>query len=145
MAELALTVFKTSPRPRFRVARLGDKWPTTDFYCELIGGRKGIPAALFQIKTPLNGLAQGQTALHVHLSKRDVVRLSRHPLPAYLLGVCHKTQRVFARAIPKTRKQGIVTIPVTHELLEPNVQVLRDEIAAYWSSHVPANINSNFP
>ena len=145
MAELALTSFKSFPKPLFRIARLGEKWPTTDFYAEIKGQTKGIPAALFQIKTPINGLASGSGAIHVHLPKADVLRLSKHPLPAYLLGVCHKSQRVFIRAIPKTRKNGIARIPITHELLEPNVKVLRDEILTYWSSHVPPNLNSKFP
>jgi hypothetical protein len=144
MAELALTSFDTFPAALFRIARLGEKWPTTDFYAEL-KRVNGVPAALFQIKTPMTGLQPGQTELRLTSPKRDVLRLSKNPMPAYLLGVCHDTKRVFVRAIPKNLRRGINSIPTTHELTEPNVKVLHDEIEAFWASQPPANINSNFP
>jgi hypothetical protein len=145
MAELALTSFETFPKPLFRVARLGAKWQTTDLYVELEKVRARIPAALFQVKTPVRGLRTNQTQITVHLSKSDVVRLSKIPLPVYVLGVCHKTERVFVRAVPKSRKKGITAVPITHELDEPNLQRLHDEIAAYWSTFTPATINTHFP
>lgn len=145
MAELKLTSFKTFPRPLFRVARLGEKWQTTDFYAELDSVRGRIPAALFQVKTPLKGLRRLQTNITVNLSRSDVVRLSKIPLPVYVLGVCEKSERVFARAVPKIRKTGIKSIPVTHELSEPNLKLLHGEIADYWAFQTPAHLISHFP
>lgn len=132
IAFLALTDYSVFPKPLFQLAFLGDKWPSADFYAELLQIRGHQPAVLFQVKTSARGLRKGSKSLGVQLSKRDVGRLDRIPLPAYVLGVCEHSKQVFARIVEKKRIKGIATISTKNKLTPAKLKLMHAEIAAWW-------------
>jgi hypothetical protein len=50
IVELRLTDLQITDQPLFRLAFLGDKWPTIDFYAELRAVKNQTPYFLAQVK-----------------------------------------------------------------------------------------------
>ncbi|EEF63339.1 hypothetical protein [Pedosphaera parvula] len=143
IAYLALTDYAGGNKPLIRPAFLGEKWPTLDYYAELEGDGKQTPVALFQVKTSGKGVNNAKKSLPVQLTKKDVERLALLPIPAYVIGVCESTWRVFVRAIAKGSK-GMATIPAHYELTPTNLRALHAEIAAHWKANTPKSPQSKF-
>ena len=139
---LALTDFSQFKKPLFLPAFLGAKWPTADFYAELLEIKNHRPVVLFQVKTSANGISTKTKSIHVTLSKKDVQLLSKIPIPAYVLGVSEKSKQVFVRAIAKDRTKGISAISANNELTPTRLKELHTEIAMWWKT--PKKITSKF-
>jgi hypothetical protein len=143
IAYLALTDYAGGEKPLIRPAFLGEKWPSLDYYAELEGNGKQTPVALFQVKTSGKGVNKAKKSLPIQLTKADAERLALLPIPAYVIGVCESTWRVFVRAVEKGGK-GIAAIPAHYELTPANLKVLHKEIAAHWKANTPKNAQSKF-
>jgi hypothetical protein len=143
IAYLALTDYAGGKKPLMRPAFLGQKWPTIDYYAELEGDNKQTPVALFQVKTTGKGVDKAKKSLPIQLKKSDARRLARIPLPAYVIGVCETTRRVFVRAIAKGDK-GIAAIPLKYELTPAALKALHKEITAHWKANKPQKPQSIF-
>jgi hypothetical protein len=143
MAYLALTDYAGGNKPLIRPAFLGQKWPTIDYYAELEGDNKQTPVALFQVKTTGKGVDKAKKSLPIQLKKEDAKRLARLPLPAYVIGVCETTRRVFVRAVAKGDK-GIAAIPAKYELTPAALRALHQEIVTHWKANKPQKPKSIF-
>lgn len=143
IAYLALTDYAGGSKPLIRPAFLGEKWPTLDYYAELEGDGKQTPVALFQVKTSGKGVNKAKKSLPVQLTKEDAERLALLPIPAYVIGVCESTWKVFVRAVAKGGK-GIAAIPAHYELTPANLRALHAEIAAHWKANAPKSPQSKF-
>lgn len=143
IAYLALTDYAGGKKPLIRPAFLGEKWPTLDYYAELCGDGKQTPVALFQVKTSGKGVNKAKKSLPIKLTKDDAGRLALLPIPAYVIGVCESSRRVFVRAVAKGGK-GIAAIPTCYELTPTNLKALHAEIAAHWKANTPKNPQSSF-
>lgn len=141
-AFLALTDFSQFKKPLFLPAFLGAKWPTADYYTELLQIKNRRPVALFQVKTSFNGVSKKTKSIHITLSRKDVRLLSKIPIPAYVLGVSEKSGQVFARVVEKDRDKGISAISESNELTPARLKELHTEIAAWWKA--PKNAKSKF-
>jgi hypothetical protein len=129
--ELAITDYSMFPRPLFRPAFLGDKWPSVDYLVELVGVRGITPFIFIQVKATATPLTSNQLELALPWNKKG--RLARIPGPPYLVGVHEPTKRAFIRAVNDDADRGAYTIPVTHELTPANLLVLYDEVKEFWS------------
>jgi hypothetical protein len=129
--ELAITDYSQFARPLFRPAFLGDKWPALDYLVELIGVRGMTPIFFVQVKTTAAAIVGNH--LTVALPPKRKKPLVRIPGPTYLFGVQEPMKRAFIRAVNDGTPQGVYEIPVTHELTPANLQVLYDEVKAFWS------------
>jgi hypothetical protein len=118
------------PQPLFRPAFLTEKWPAVDYLVELIGVKGMTPIFFAQVKSTVAANAVGQ--VHAALPPKKRRTLARIPGPTYLVGVQEPTKRVFIRAVNDQAAAGVYAIPVTHELTPPNLQVLYDEVKAFW-------------
>lgn len=122
---------------KFRPLYLGEKWPISDFYIELIGTNKTM-FFIVQIKATDKGFwANGN--LKVNLPKKKLHELNSYYCPTYLAGVDNTSGRVFMTAINKNSRKGISSLPATFELTTANRKILYDEIERFWSN---SNIES---
>src|SRR5688572_5392436 len=99
IVELCLTDYSAFPRPLFRPAFLGDKWPAVDFYVELNDVRGKRPYFLIQCKATAAALTGRSTSLAISSRRDDIARLLQIPGPTYILGVHEPTRRVFAKSV----------------------------------------------
>jgi hypothetical protein len=131
IVELCLTDFRTSKRPLFRLAFLGDKWPTIDFYAELRSVTRHTPYFLAQVKATTQHVSQ--TNLSISSKKIDIARLLRIPGPTYIFGVHEPSKRVFVKSVHwGVPKQAITRIPVNNELTPDRLRDLYEEVRDFW-------------
>ena len=129
--ELAITDYSQFAEPLFRPAFLGDKWPALDYLVELTGVKGLTPIFFVQVKATAAAIAQNR--LEVELPPKKKKALARIPGPTYLVGVQEPTKRAFIRAVNDRSAHGVYQIPVTHELTPVNLQILYDEVKAFWT------------
>jgi len=134
IGDLGESIFKVviSRGYKFRPLHLGEKWPISDFYIELIGTKKTM-FFIVQIKATDQGF-WGNGNLKVKLPKNKLHELNSYYCPTYLAGVDNASGRVFLTAINKNKRKGISSLPPTFELDLANQQILYDEIKRFWSN-----------
>lgn len=71
----------------FKPIFLGDKYPTVDFYVDLLNysDKKGFFFA--SIKTTTQGYTAGKNKLKIHVSKEELNELTKFPVPVYIFGI----------------------------------------------------------
>lgn len=134
MFELAVTDFSQFPQPLFKPGFLGEKWPAVDYYVELLGVRNLTPFFFAQIKTTTQPLNASAISLKVQAPKAKCSTLFRLPGPTYIVGVHEPTRRSFILSLHARPSKGVYTIPLKYELTPINLQILYDEVAAFWKS-----------
>lgn len=115
----------------FRPMHLGEKWPVSDFYVELIGTKKTM-FFIVQIKATEQGLNRNG-ALRVKLPKKKLHLLNSYYCPTFIGGVDNKTEKVYLQAINKNKRVGMSSLPTKFELNKANRKLLFDEIVKFWS------------
>ncbi len=85
--------------PFFRPQFLGDKYPTLDFFVELVGVESGpTPFFLVQAKTTTRKPMIRKGNLPIHVNTRDIARLMRYPAPPiYLVSTIRQSPGIFSR------------------------------------------------
>lgn len=135
IAELALTDFSHFQRPLFQPGFLGDKWPTIDFYVELIGVRGKRPYFFIQAKATTLEICTKTNTLSISTKKKDIERLLKIPGPTYILGIHEPSKRVFIRSVHTgTPIKAITRISLNHELHSNNLQLLHEEVREHWKN-----------
>src|SRR5580704_12932969 len=133
VVELCLTNYQSFSSPLFRPGFLGDKWPSIDFYVELLAVRGKKPYFFCQAKATKSRLLTSSRKLRISTKRQDIVRLMRIPGPTYIFGIHEPSRRVFVRAVHgKTKQRAITTIPLTHELTPTNLRALHSEVRRFW-------------
>ena len=133
IVELCLTDFQTSKRPLFRLAFLGDKWPTIDFYAELRAARDHTPYFLAQVKATTRRLSP--QSLRISVKNIDVARLLRIPGPTYIFGVHEPSKRVFVKSVHLgVPKHAITRISLQNELTPDRLRDLYEEVRKFWKT-----------
>lgn len=134
IVELCLTDFQNSKRPLFRLAFLGDKWPTIDFYAELRAVRKHTPYFLAQVKATTQDLSHQN--LSIGSKKIDIARLLQIPGPTYIFGAHEPTKRVFVKSVHLgVPKRAITRIPFHNELTPERLRVSYEEVRGFWKTN----------
>jgi hypothetical protein len=142
--ELAISEYSMFPQPLFRPGFLGEKWPAIDFYVELLGVRRRTPFFFVQVKSTAAAIPFGATHLNVSLPPKKREFLFRVPGPTYLAGVHEPSRRTFILSINAQSPQGVYKMPLQHELNPANLQILYNEVKAFWNSHDYKPQNSHF-
>jgi hypothetical protein len=140
IVELCLTDYQAFTKPLFRPGFLGEKWPSIDFYVELVA----VPGKRLYFFAQAKATRSALTArfLNISTKKRDIDRLLRIPGPTYLLGVHEPTKKVFVRSIHTgIPVRAITRIPRLYELTSANLQTLHREVRDYWATtgHKPTS------
>ncbi|MFN8539298.1 MAG: DUF4365 domain-containing protein [Thermomicrobiales bacterium] len=122
-------------QPYFRLAFLGDTYPTIDYLVELVGaGGRFVPYFFVQVKTTAQGFtANGQ--LKVRVGRADLARLVTYPAPRYILGIDEPREVGYLVAALGPVSSGLSSLPVTHPLDLPALAVLYDEVRNFWGNH----------
>jgi len=145
IVELCLTDYQAFTRPLFRPGFLGDKWPSIDFYVELVSVRGKRLYFFVQAKATTSALTEMSTSLSISTKRNDIVQLLRIPGPTYILGIHEPSKRVFVRSVHTgVPVKAITRIPVSHELTSRNLRVLHDEVREFWATNGHKPISSVF-
>ncbi|HRE09304.1 MAG TPA: DUF4365 domain-containing protein [Ignavibacteria bacterium] len=143
---------KTTRGFLFRPMFTGDKWPTIDFYVEVIEKRTSF-YAFFQVKTTTKRFSIKNQNILVNVSKDRINKLSQHLAPTFLICV-HlnprnpKNSKAYIKTIRGRFKNAISSISTSNELNNQNLIILKNEIKQFWKQsnikQYKNNYNSNF-
>lgn len=137
LVEARLLDFGAKEKPLFRPVPLGDKWPATDLYVELLdSGMTVTPFFFIQVKSTNKGYQKKNGNLKVAIKKDGIARMAVIPAPTYLVGVEVKADReVFILAIRKKTKRGLTSLPRDYDLSYANLERLYDEVLSFWKAN----------
>ena len=137
IVESRLLDFSATGKPLFRLVAIGEKWPTTDLYVELLGaGKKVLPYFFIQVKATKEGFQKKNGNLKVKLKKVDIARLAAIPAPTYLVGVEVTNDRdAFILSVRTTKKKSLSSIPRAHDLSYANLKLLYNEVKDFWDTN----------
>ena len=142
--ELAVTDYSRFARPLFHPTFLGDKWPSVDYYVELLGVRDCRPAMFVQVKSTGQPLSADSRDIEISLPKGKCVSLFMVPGPTYLAGIHEPTRRAFILSIHRRPNQGVYRIPLRNELTPENLLLLYNEVAEFWKKRPLKPLTSAF-
>lgn len=121
----------------FRASPLGEKWPTSDFYIELIGPKEHF-YFIVQVKSTDKGI-NGASKLKIDIPKDKLHKLNEYYCPTYIAGVDVKTEKVYIFQINTKRHKGVSGIPTTLELDSKKRVKLFDDVKNFW---IGSNVKS---
>lgn len=116
----------------FRPMHLGEKWPISDYYIELIG-TKEVYFFIVQVKSTELGL-NSQGNLKVKLPKKKLHQLNSYYCPTYFAGVDSMTEEVYLTAIHRNSRKGFSSLPTQFKLDTVNRKKLYDEVVEFWTN-----------
>ena len=115
----------------FRPRALGEKWPVSDFYVELVDFSQHYHFFV-QVKSTTRGLDR-EGNLTITADKEKVNRLSQYHAPTYIAGVDILTEEVFLMTINAPLENNLTKMPTTFKLADSNLEVLFDEVKDFWN------------
>ncbi len=130
---LAITDYEQFQTPLFRPGFLGEKWPTVDFYIELLGVPDVQPFFFVQVKTTALPI-RSEASIKIVLEKTDCERLYRIPAPTYIVGVHETTKKAYILSLHDKPLKGVYSIALQHELTPDNLKILHEEVREFWKS-----------
>lgn len=133
LARTLLTDFGGRKKPLFRVCLLGEKWPSADFYVEVVTEAKQRPYFFVQVKTSSKPPKANRT-LAVPFKKIDRARLAALPAPTYLVGLDFKTERGYIRGVLNPA-DSVRHVSLSYPLTFPKLLRLREEVVEYWKKN----------
>jgi hypothetical protein len=122
--------------PFFRPQFLGDKYPTIDFFVELVGVEEGpTPFFLVQAKTTTRRPMRRNGNLPIRVSGRAMARLIRYPAPTYILGIDDQAEGGYLLAAAQNGPTELPSLPTRYPLSDAAVlSSLYDEVLHFWRS-----------
>lgn len=116
----------------FRPRHLGEKWPSSDFYVELIGPKEHF-FFIVQVKSTSQGLDKSGN-LKVKATSKKIKELNSYYCPTYLAGVDVNNSNVFLIPINKAKRKDLNKLPTTFQLNSANRQLLFDDVKDFWEN-----------
>lgn len=116
----------------FRPRHLGEKWPSSDFYVELVGLKEHF-FFIVQVKSTTQGLDKSGN-LKVKANRKKIHELNAYYCPTYLAGVDIKTEEVYLIAINKNKRKDISKLPTKFKLDVKNRKLLYEEVKSFWEN-----------
>lgn len=117
---------------------MGAKYPTIDFYVDLIDPTVERPFLYVQVKATNKGYFGPGAArkLNIKVTKRDIQRLKRIPGPTYVVGidVVEPYGKGYIIAIDKSITGAINGLPTKNRLDCTTIQKLWNEVDTYWKA-----------
>lgn len=126
----------------FRPRHLGEKWPSSDFYVELIGPKEHF-FFIVQVKSTTQGNDAGGN-LKIQAPKKKIADLNAYYCPTYLAGVNVNTSEVYLTSINEDVQKDINKLPTTFKLDTNNRKVLFNEVKSFWENTDIRNYKNNF-
>lgn len=129
--------------PLFRPQFLGEKYPTIDFFVELVGvtGNQ-TPFFLVQVKATAIGYTRAGR-LRVRMTTKETISLVRYPAPTYVIGVDEDRELGFLVAAVLGGLTQYRSLPTIHALADfVTLQTLYDQVQSFWRAH-PASFDQS--
>jgi hypothetical protein len=114
----------------FRARHLGEKWPTSDFYVELIGLKENF-YFIVQIKATSQGL-NTLNNLKIAVPKTKLHSLNNYYCPTYVAGVDVNTEKVYLIPINTKKRKAISSLSTKFELNKLNRSKLFNDVKSFW-------------
>jgi len=137
--QVRITNYVLGGDPLFRPVVLGAKYPTLDFFVELLGLPSGQVAYFFaQVKATSRGYTRRPPErLKVSVSQGDIDRMLSYPGPTYVVGIDQTPdrERAFIAAVSGPSMSGIQGLTTRYPLNPANLRTLWEEVAIYWSDN----------
>lgn len=131
--ELLVTSYSGLENPLFKPSFLGEKWPTTDFYIELLGVQGVTPYFFVQVKSTANKISHSDKFIKINVSKKNAIALYKLPGPTYVVGISEPTSRCFIKSLHDQPATGITKISLENELTIETLETLFNEVKSFWS------------
>lgn len=129
----------------FRPRDLGEKWPTSDFYVELIGPKEYLHF-IVQVKATNRGYDKNDS-LKIAAPLKKVLLLNQYYVPTYIAGVDIIGERVFLMSINRSPGKNISRMPTNFSLDindTRNRQALFNEVKEFWTNTDLKTYKTNF-
>ena len=142
-----LTRFHGRREPFFRPQFMGDKYPTVDFFVELVGARgTQIPFFLAQVKTTTRGYSETiPRRLRAQVSRAAMSNLVKYPAPTYVIGVDEQGEEGFIMAALVGGRAQLSSFPTAYSLAKKDtLEALYDEVLAFWVGNPVSFASSRF-
>jgi hypothetical protein len=142
--EVLIMDFCGRPEPFCNPIFLGEKFPTVDYYVELVGA-KARPYFFVQVKSTSKGYKtiKGKKRLKAKVNQEDVDQMVAFPAPTYAVGIDERARRGYLLSVNEPRK-SIATFPTRFPQTCANLQRLWDEVNTFWSGLNMVLANSYF-
>lgn len=132
IGELGESIFNVaiSRDYKFRPRHLGEKWPASDFYVELIGPNE-IFFFIVQVKATDKGI-NSKRKLRIQVPKKKLNELNSYYCPTYIAGVDNDTEQVYLVSVNTKRRKAISSLPTKFVLNKANRIKLFNEVKKFW-------------
>ncbi|HLN94047.1 MAG TPA: DUF4365 domain-containing protein [Flavobacterium sp.] len=116
----------------FRPRHLGEKWPSSDFYVELVGLKQNF-FFIVQVKSTTQGY-DASGFLKVKAPRQKLHALNAYYCPTYVAGVNVDTGEVYLIPINTNKRKDLSKMPVTFALNKANRKKLFDDVKRFWEN-----------
>jgi hypothetical protein len=116
----------------FRPRHLGEKWPSSDFYVELIGPKEHF-FFLVQVKSTSQGF-DSKGNLKIKATSKKLNELNNYFCPTYLAGVDVDSNSVYLIPINKSKRKDLNKLKTKFELNAINRQLLFEDVRDFWEN-----------
>lgn len=129
----------------FQPQFLGDKYPTIDFFVELVGSTGAqTPFFLVQVKATSTGYTRSNR-LKAQVRRDDMAGLRRYPVPVYVVGVDEVDEVAYLTAAVAAAPQQFSSLPTMHRLATfETLQSLHEEVDQLWRDQDIQFVRSRF-
>lgn len=129
---VTITRFYGRERPLFRLQFLGDKWPTLDFFVELVDAGDSTPYFFAQVKATRKGrLRNGR--LRVEVERDDMRRLALYPAPTYVVGIDEISEEGYILSANGESANSLASLPTDFPINKTNQELLWEEVKQFWT------------
>lgn len=126
----------------FRSRHLGEKWPTSDFYVELIGPKEHF-FFIVQVKSTNQGINR-DNKLRINVPKDKLHKLNNYFCPTYVVGIDVITEKAYIVSVNTKRRKAISSLSTKYEINTITRSRLFDDVKKFWTDSNVNNFKSTF-
>ena len=115
---------------------LGDKYPTVDFYVDLLNNQDEKGFFFVSVKTTTQGYSTDKTKLKIQVSKEELHALRKYPVPVYLFGIDAVEEKGYFTCVNHIdTNSGLSGLLVTYPFEKPHIDALWAEVKQFWDAN----------
>lgn len=115
---------------------LGDKYPTVDFYVDLLNNKDKKGFFFVSVKTTTQGYTADKTKLKIQVSKEELKELVKYPVPVYLFGIDAEAEKGYFTCVNHIDTNANLNgLSVDYPLDKFYANELWREVKNFWDNH----------
>jgi hypothetical protein len=115
---------------------LGDKFPSVDFYIDLLNYSQKRGFFFASVKTTTLGYNPSKTKMKITVDKEEIAELNKFQVPVYLFGIDEKSENgYFICANKLDNGQHLNGLPTKYPIDTQHINELWKEVANYWDNN----------